>query len=470
MNTIEQEAVIEAPLDVAITLVGAFAGSGKTFTLEQVAARHPHLRILYLVFNASLAAEAVHKFPSHVTCSTVHKLAYGRFGGRYHKKITNDLRVTDVMRVLGLDDDYKTGKDVVDCVHGYCVSDLVEFPELAIAPDRVIEGDPAYLKHVAVLARRLWSKMCDPKSMEVGMIHDAYLKLFHLSRPQLGYDLILLDEGQDSSPVTLAIVRAQECPFFIVGDTHQSIYRFRGAVDAMKMRADREFYLTHSFRFGPRVADIASAILAHCKGETKRVVGAGFDTYVGGFDGPRTVLCRTNAGVFRRAVQAIECNLPISFVGGSNGYQFARMVDAYHLRCEENDQVQDPFLRTFRSWGQLEKFAEDAADPDAKAMVRTVKEYGARLPDLIAGIQRLEQPYSAGGYEIGLTTAHKAKGLTLPAVELDNDFVDLLDAQGRFDPAKVDPQEANLIYVASTRASEKFTPNSQLREYRGAVT
>lgn len=470
METSEQQAVIEAPLDVDLTLVSAFAGSGKTRTLEKVAARHSDLRILYLVFNASLAAEAVQKFPSNVTCSTVHKLAYGRFGGRYYKKLLpNDLRVTDAMRVLGLEDDYGTGRDVVDCLRGYCVSDLVEFPESAIAPDRVIEGEPAYLKHVAVLARRLWSKMCDPKSMEVGMVHDAYLKLFHLSRPQLGYDLILLDEGQDSSPVTLAIVRAQQCPVYIVGDTHQSIYQFRGAVDAMMMPADRKFSLTHSFRFGPRVAEIATSILAHCKGETKRVVGAGYNTYVGDFDGPRTVLCRTNAGVFRRAVQAIERGQSVSFIGGSEGYQFARMRDAYFLRCEENDRVQDPFLRTFRSWGQLEKFAEDAADPDAKAMVRTVNEYGARLPDLIDGIQRLEQPFAAGHSQICVTTAHKGKGLTIPAVQLDNDFVDLVNAEGRLDLTQFTPQEANLLYVAITRVSEKLAPNSQLRSFRGAV-
>lgn len=414
MNTSQQNEVIEAPLDAKFTKVAACAGSGKTFTLQQKAERHSDLRILYLVFNASLAADAAARFPQHVTCSTVHKLAYGKFGGRYYKKLTDDLRVTDVMRALALDEsDYKTGRDVLDCLRGYCVSALVDFPALAIAPDRQIEGDIAYLETVAKLARRLWSKMCDPKSTEVGMVHDGYLKLFHLSRPQLAYDLILLDEAQDSSPVTLAILQQQDCPVFVVGDTHQSIYAFRGAVDAMSMPADREYYLTNSFRFGPRVGEIATAILSRCKGETRAVVGAGFDTYVGGFDGPRTVLCRTNAGVFRRAVQAIENNQPVTFIGGSGGYQFARMRDAYFLKSEQNELIQDPYLKTFRSWGQLEKFAEDAADPDAKAMVRTVNEYGPKLIDLIDGIQRLEQPYTAAHSGIGLTTAHKSKGLTL---------------------------------------------------------
>ena len=51
----------------------------------------------------------------------------------------------------------------------------------------------------------------------------------------------------------------------MVGDPHQQIYRFRGAVDALNSpslaTADR-LWLTGSFRVGPCVADVANAVLA----------------------------------------------------------------------------------------------------------------------------------------------------------------------------------------------------------------
>lgn len=470
MNSCQQQAVIDSPLDAHLSIVNAAAGSGKTHTLEQKALKHGDLKILYLVYNASMAAEATVRFPENVTCMTFHKMAYARFGARYWKKLADELRVTDVMRVLGIDDDFRLGRDVVDCLMAYCSSDLIDFPIRAIAPDRVVEGDDAYLKRVAVLARELWSKMCNPKSPEVPMVHDGYLKLFHLSRPKLPCGLILMDEGQDVNPVMLAILLAQDCPIYLVGDPHQSIYRFRACVNALAMPADRSYNLSASFRFGPRVADIANRILASCKGESRPIIGAGFDTEIGQFYGPRYVLCRTKAGVFRRAVQAIENNQPIAFVGGSRRYPFGRMLDAYYLRSEQNDRVRDAFLGGFRTWGQFEQYAEDTADADARLMVRTVGEYGDRLPLLINALSRLERPAGSADATLTLTTAHQSKGLTLSRVELDNDFIDLTTQDGGFEPAALDEQEVNLLYVSTTRPVHKLDLNTQLRDFLAAVT
>lgn len=468
MDTQEQQEVIHSPLDVKTTVVNACSGSGKTYTLEKLALQHPAIPILYVVFSAAMETEAKARFPDNVKCSTIHKIAYERFGGRYHRKL-GDLRVTDAIRLLGLDEDYRLARDIVDAVIGYCVSDLRDFPALPVAPDRIIAGDADYLGNVAKLARKLWSMMCDPKNNAAPMIHDGYLKLFHLSRPTLPYGLILLDEGQDTSPVMLAILGAQDCPLVVAGDTHQSIFRWRGAIDAMLLPAERRLYLTNSFRFGPRVGKVATTILKHCKNETRSVVGAGFHTRIGRIEGPRTVICRTNAGVLRRAAQAIEQNEPVAFVGGAKGYQFGRVADAYRLKSEERDLIRDPFLRSFRSWGAFELYAETADDIDAKGLIRTVTEYGAKSLDLVGAIERLEQPFSARGGVLGLGTGHKVKGLTIDDVELNNDFVDMTDAQGQFDAAAVDPQEANLIYVAATRAVKNLSLNLQLHAFLQAV-
>lgn len=109
--------------------------------------------------------------------------------------------------------------------------------------------------------------------------HDTYLKLYQLSKPNLSsrYTTLLFDEAQDANPVISAIVLNQTCRVVLVGDTHQQIYRFRGADNAMQApqleKSDR-LWLTHSFRFGPEVAGVANRLLA-LKGETHQITGRG---------------------------------------------------------------------------------------------------------------------------------------------------------------------------------------------------
>ena len=77
--------------------------------------------------------------------------------------------------------------------------------------------------------------------------------------------------------MTQSLVLAQCCDVVLVGDRHQQIYRFRGAenaLDAPQLVDADQLYLTHSFRFGPAVAQVANMLLAR-QGETLSVVGEG---------------------------------------------------------------------------------------------------------------------------------------------------------------------------------------------------
>lgn len=62
--------------------INAFAGAGKTSTLEFIANANFNKRILYLAFNKSIAEESSKRFPFNVTCKTSHSLAYGAIVGR----------------------------------------------------------------------------------------------------------------------------------------------------------------------------------------------------------------------------------------------------------------------------------------------------------------------------------------------------------------------------------------------------
>jgi len=464
MLTSEQEQIVHSPL-CGITKVIARAGTGKTSTLNALSRANLGKRGLYIAFNKAIQLEAQTKFPPTVKCSTAHALAFASTGKKYAKKLTTGLRLNDVISYLGLNYDYPLAKDIVDAVNGYCTSDLGPFPiKHPVAPDRLIIGDKNYLEFVGHNAKKLWDLMCDPLS-SVGMTHDGYLKLYQLSKPLLPYDFIMLDEAQDTNPVTAAIVISQQCPIILVGDPYQAIYAFRGAIDVMKdIAGTQQFYLTNSFRFGPRVAQIASQLLITFYDETHLVQGRGFDTQIGQIDhqNQKSILCRTNAEVFSRAANAINLNRSLGFVGGVNSYAFDKISDAYHLFANDKSCIRDSFIRSFDHFDEFEKYALDAGDLEVKMLVNIVLQYTHAIPSLISSIKSEALADYTKADRI-LSTAHKCKGLDLPLVEIADDFWATMGADGPIAREDVRLEEINLTYVAVTRAVKHLQINADLR-------
>lgn len=96
------------------------------------------------------------------------------------------------------------------------------------------------------------------------IFHSLYLKLWQLSKPILDYDFILYDEAQDADPLMIDILQNQidnGVQVIIVGDPHQQIYEWRGAVNAMQRMDLPSVYLTKSFRFGEEIAKRADSVL-----------------------------------------------------------------------------------------------------------------------------------------------------------------------------------------------------------------
>src|SRR5690606_19607042 len=70
---------------------------------------------------------------------------------------------------------------------------------------------------------------------QAGIGHDITLKRCALSEPNIPADYVLFDEAQDADPLMLGILLKQRSTRVIyVGDAHQQIYAWRGAVNAMQ--------------------------------------------------------------------------------------------------------------------------------------------------------------------------------------------------------------------------------------------
>ena len=203
---------------------------------------------------------------------------------------------------------------------------------------------------VLAWARQLWALLRDPAGA-VPLEHDAYLKMWQLEGARLPdwAEVLYVDEAQDADPVTLAILQAQRRPTVWVGDPWQSIYRFRGSVNAMRTIDAPQRPLTRSWRFGEELARMARGILAHTSAPPALALhGApGLATVLGPVRPPCTVLCRTNAGLFEAAVHGRD---RVHLVGGVE--PLARLVlGGWRLR--QGEPVPEvPSLARFRGWDE----------------------------------------------------------------------------------------------------------------------
>ena len=461
--TEQQRRFAQSRLD-GITRVKAYAGTGKTFALRELALQQSSSskRGLYLAFNKSAEMEAKGRFPiRHVTSQTVNALAFGTIGRRYTHKLRN-IKTIEVIKFMGLPWDWRFARMVLDTLTAWCTSDLCEFPLLAICVQGQPDGTPARQAQAAQVAKQLWERMIDPTD-EAPISHDGYLKLFQLSQPDLSVDYLMLDEGQDTNPVTWDIVKRQTCPVVIVGDEYQSIYQFRGATNAMELVVpNQEFHLTQSFRFGPATARIANALLWSFFSEPTPLEGLGPLTKVGRLDDAmrHAVIARTNATVFTLALSALGDGKSMSFIGGVKAYGFSKIVDTWHLASAQRELIQDPFIRDFPSFSAFAEYAESAGDFEVKRLVDVVATYGSQVTSIVPAIHVAALPPIEGA-DLVLSTAHRSKGMTLPAVMLADDFPELIGSGGQLLPEDLlDRQEVNLLYVALTRASHHLQLNS----------
>lgn len=458
--TDEQQAVIDRSHDGEDLKVMAFAGTGKTSTLIHIASAMPRKRMLYLAFNKATQMEAQASFPKNVECRTAHSLAFRSHGLPMKDRLNKRLWAKD----LAMDRDYPPTADHNPVVVAAAVLDTLKRFEgsaddrvgqqhvprlyLAAIPDDRANDKDYFKADVVRHAQRLWDDTIAPGS-QMPARHDTYLKLWQLSRPRLGHQVIMFDEAQDASPVMSAIVAGQqEAQRIFVGDTHQQIYAWRGAVNAMEALAIPELALTQSFRFGPEVAEVANDILS-LKGNEYAL--RGFDalaTRVRRLDrqeNPRTVLCRSNAGIIGRAVALIGHRQSVHVVGGVD--DLVRQIQAtYDLWRNAPHRRSHPLITPFKQWQEFVDASKTEDGADLLPLVRIADNYGSDMPDVARQLGQCSK--SERGVDAVLSTAHKAKGREWAKVEIADDFGDLISNEGK--PAG--SGEINLAYVAATRA------------------
>ncbi len=461
--TQEQQQALSMALSRQSFKIVAYAGAGKTSTLNLIGNQLSG-RGLYLAFNKAIANEAQQKFSQRIECRTFHSLAFRHV----KREITNKLKLprfspSHLGRDLGLTplkikrDEWeysnyvvltpeRQARFIIDAVSTFCsTSASYPAPRHLLFPSWISSSDAEQLRETLYpFVEKRWLQSIDPYH-PAGIGHDIYLKLWALSNPVIPADFILFDEAQDADPLMMGILINQPTQVIYVGDAHQQIYEWRGAVNAMKRLPLPETLLTQSFRFGEKIADIANLFLralqetVPLRGNPECYSTLGKSLVHGKKD---AILCRTNANAMLNVLK-----------GQKVGHKVALQADTERLLkfCEASEQLKlnkpayaVPELAYFNNWQEVQEYAESNEGSDFKTLVTLIDEYGTST--IKQAIQNLVEPDKA---DYIVSTAHKAKGLEWSRVQIDNDFQYTITIANK--TVKISPEELRLLYVACTR-------------------
>lgn len=465
-----QRAVIEC--NDREVVAEARAGAGKTTTAIGYAQHRPDARILYVCLNKANQVEASARFGANTECRTSHSLAYSAVGYRYKNKLIQSWKTRtfqDEMRI----NDSRLAAAAKESLENYFHSSDREISENHLHDAIEKYNLSGYeISSLEALVIRSWGEMKSVIS-GVSIPHDAYLKMWALSEPKLSrkYSHIILDEAQDTNPVTAGVVANQrDISKLLIGDRHQSIYLFRGATNAMEEFANSGatvLTMPKTWRFGPEIADAANALLAFFKGEEIPIIGAG---PAGQFGKKRSkaLLSRTNAGLFTAA--AALSGRGVHWVGGVESYRLDQLMSSYHLKCGNRNMVTDPVIRMYPSWIAYCEDAEATKDAEARMLIKFNEEYQNHVPYLISQFRQHALP-TQDDAKLVLATAHKAKGLDWDCVEIGEDFKSLGEiTKFRLENPMLElspqmAQEVNLYYVAWTRARREIKFNEDSSDF-----
>ena len=472
--TNEQEDIILSVKKYKNIKINAFAGTGKTSTLKLISNNFSNKRILYLAFNSAIKNEASKIFPNNTFVKTTHGLAYSAIK-KYTKINLNNLtnyRAIDISKKFDIS--YSSAIITLKIFDAFCNSNHEE----------IVKDDIEHKTAKQMFSYMLINKM-DPT-------HNFYLKYYQLLLKsnqinEYPYDIIMLDEAQDTNDVTLDIFENLSSDVKIcVGDNHQQIYSFRGSNNAMnKINFDKILYLSCSFRFNKQIANFANILLKNFKGEKVKIgvskdITEPIQTY--GF------ISRTNATLIAQIALRIKEKKPFVTIREPNEI-FTLSIEVYYLLHNEKSKIKrNIFLKEFKTQDDLLEYATEVDDYELKASVKIVNEYEKEIFNYKIISEKFykawENKNNIAFHKrvneiLFLSTAHTSKGLEWDSVTVADDFNDFADLvlDSGYDTLKdfqknidnLNKQEIidefNLFYVALTRAKKVLIKDSENFHY-----
>lgn len=459
-------------------IIIAVAGSGKTTTIVRTLDyTNSDLQILFLAFNKSTAEELKGRVPKHVKASTFHSAWFGalmKYLGRDRKVRVEPGKVRNLVRdELGERELKLYGAFVIKMVGlgksmgiGYLLpNDNRAWSELAEHYDVSLDAEDADEDRAYELCKQILE--LNNKTTNIIDFDDMlYLSLIWNVR-SWQYDLVFIDEAQDTNQVQIALLKRMVKPggrLVAVGDPYQAIYGFRGADSEAMDRIKTEFGcielpLSMSYRCPQEVVRAAQEyvpIIECFDGAPEGKVEDLADIKADMFGPTDAILCRNTAPLVETAYSLIRQKVPCRILGRDIGVGLENLIKK--MAAKTIDKLIEKLYK-FRD-RETAKMVSKGREDKAQAIEDKVETMLVIIDNLtenqrtIAGlIKAIQDLFSDNGNSKGLltlATVHKAKGLEWDKVYILGRWELMPSKWARKDWQR--EQERNLIYVAYTRS------------------
>jgi DNA helicase II / ATP-dependent DNA helicase PcrA len=506
--TPEQNAVFETIRGVPSHVnVQAVAGAGKSTTAVQIARVASVGRIGFVAFNKHIADSLAPKLGGTATACTLHSLGNRALSRAFPVAQLDKDKATRLLAVVWPEGTY-TGKGGTRLrPSGKAVIELARMAKLKLLATDV--------------GPSVWERLADEAGIEIPRPHTAEELGEHaaelmvamkertatydfddmlwlpvtLGLPVQQFDLLLVDEAQDLSPLQreLAMSACQGGRMVVIADTRQSIYAFTGAdpdsVPTMCRHlgaTDRgclDRPLTVTFRCPTSHVALAQREVPHIRARDGAPEGivreADEDTLVAEVKPGDLVIARRNAPLVTLTLRLLAAGVPAQMMGRDIGAGLLSLVD--QLRNNDIHTLIDS-LHDWRQ-NQTDSLERKGADESAFLAVEDrfscLLELACRQPTVQAlreFVRQLgaDQPDTA---KVSLSSIHRAKGLEADRVWIaDTECLPMfltcrkcrgtgVSGRGECEACRgrgtrstriQQQQERNLLYVALTRAKHEL--------------
>jgi DNA helicase II / ATP-dependent DNA helicase PcrA len=454
--------------DSGNAIIEAVAGSGKTTTIVEAINRVPATQsAIFLAFNKSIADELKAR---GVNAKTFHSLCCGAAMRALGCNTVNANKSFELMRKhFSEDENFKYSSFVTQLVGlgkqvgvGCLVPDTQQvWYDIIDHHDMEPEKENTSITRAMEIASELLtlsnsSNMIDFDDM-------LYIPvLMGLSLPKFYF--IFVDEAQDTNAIQRAILRKIMGPrsrMVAVGDPAQAIYGFRGSDSNSLNRIQKEFNckrfpLSVSYRCDSAIVDYARNWVDHIQARPDAPAGEvrhlNYEWDVKVFDPADLVVCRTTRPLIALAFKMLRARIPVTVMGREIGQGLVKLIQKF--KTNEISVLETKIewwakRETEKAVAKMDESKAAAIEDKAQCLLMLAKEIGEEGGDVQSLIDTINELFIPTRNSTTLATIHKAKGL-------EADTVYWLNASqcpskwARQHWQKV--QEANLCYVATTRA------------------
>eukprot|EP00457_Paulinella_chromatophora_P010176 gb/GEZN01010269.1/.p1 GENE.gb/GEZN01010269.1/~~gb/GEZN01010269.1/.p1 ORF type:complete len:338 (-),score=28.22 gb/GEZN01010269.1/:239-1228(-) len=321
------------------------------------------------------------------------------------------------------------------------------------------------------MAKRLYKLSSHLQDSQIPLVFPVALKMcqldmlrFNRRLTQPPADMLFFDEFQDVNSAQLSILQLEvkNIPIVVIGDPSQSIYGFRGAVEAFdkikhQLRFEYTYTLTRSFRFGPDIARKANIVQRMLPSEDDLEIMACFGVSkcspsTSGNVPPLTIalLCQFNKEVILTATKLLLLDPRFSI--NITGHALNMLDISLKLHELNNRGVPMEYggyvLDRWHEVEQLNQMNQGCADFELNGCITIMRESSEKTLK-----QQKTSLVDETKATVVICTVHQSKGREWDIVQLVNSGVDWGTQPGVW---KRTQDSVNVFYVAVTRARQQL--------------